>query len=283
MTTNAAVVGGGTMGVGIAYVLAVAGHHTFVVEPREQRRRELLAEVDTALSSGVSRGKLTEDDAQGTRERLTVVGDVADLPESLDLAIESIPEDPVAKRRVLATMEQRSPALLASNTSSISIDLLATDLSRPERFLGLHFFNPVWSIPLVEVVRGTATSAGCLADALRVVQGLGKQAAVVKDSPGFATSRLDIIVAIEAMRMLDEGVAEAADIDRAIRLAYKHPVGPLELSDIFGLDVRLDTARLLAQSLGERFTPPDVLIRLVEAGHLGVKTGRGFLIWPEAR
>jgi len=279
MSTRAAVVGGGTMGVGIAYVLCVAGASTTVVEPSASRRAAVLEEFQAALASGAARGKIAGPGATAALDRLTLVPDIGELATGLDVVIESIPERVDAKIEVLGQLESLRPAVLASNTSSISIDKLARALEHPDRFLGLHFFNPVWAIPLVEVVRGTATSDQTIAAALVLVASLGKEAAVVNDAPGFATSRLDIIVAIEAMRMLEEGVARAEDIDRAIRLAYRHPIGPLALSDFVGLDVRLDTARLLERSLGDRFAPPRILVELVEAGHLGVKTGRGFLSW----
>lgn len=274
-----AVVGGGTMGVGIAYVMAVAGFETVVVEPDPARVAALLAEVDGALDGGVRRGKLDDAAAESARRSLTVVGRLDDLPVGLDVVVESVPERLEVKRAVLTGIEAARPRLVASNTSSMSIDLLAGSLERPADFVGLHFFNPVWSIGLVEVVRGAATGDDALGLALEVVRALGKESAVVNDSPGFATSRLDLILAMESIRMLEEGVASADDIDRAVRLAYRHPVGPLTLSDIVGLDVRLDISRQLEVSLGERFAAPQLLVDLVEEGRLGKKTGRGFFDW----
>jgi 3-hydroxybutyryl-CoA dehydrogenase len=271
------------MGVGIAYVLAVAGYRTVVVEPDAAQRRAVEGEVRAALRTGVDRGKLDDRAAAGALERLSTVHDVDLLPAGLDVAIETVPEDFEIKRAVIQRMADLQPTLLATNTSTLSVDALAAGLASPERFLGLHFFNPVWSIRLVEVVQGGATSQETLDAAFALVATLGKEPAVVHDTPGFATSRLDIVTALEAMRMVGEGVAEAAEIDRAIRLAYRHPVGPLELSDIVGLDVRLDTARALAVALGERFAPPPILVDLVSEGHLGVKTGRGFLDWSGQR
>lgn len=277
-----AVVGGGTMGVGIAYVMAVAGLETTVVEPDPARADALLAEIGAALDNGIRRGKLDEASAAAARSALTVVGGLDALPTGLDVVVESVPERADVKHAVLAAIEARAPSLLASNTSSMSIDALAAPLERPEAFLGLHFFNPVWSLALVEVVRGSATSEETLALALELVTTIGKQSAVVNDSPGFATSRLDLILAMESMRMVEEGVASAEDIDRAVRLAYRHPVGPLTLSDIVGLDVRLDISRQLESSLGERFAAPRLLVDLVEQGRLGQKSGRGFFEWPES-
>lgn len=280
--TRVAVVGGGTMGVGIAYVSAVAGLTTFVVEPSADRVRALREEFQAALVGGARRGRLDDKGAEAARGRLVVLGAVAELPRGLDVVIESVPERFGLKADVLAAALARDPLVLATNTSSLSVDELATAAGGgdpSDRLLGLHFFNPVWSIGLVEVVRGRATADPVLARALRYVEVLGKECAVVADTPGFATSRLDLVAALEAMRMVEQGVGSAADIDRAVQLAYRHPVGPLRLSDIVGLDVRLDIAQQLERSLGERFAPPRLLVELVAAGHLGRKTGRGFFNW----
>ncbi|MDN5750796.1 MAG: 3-hydroxyacyl-CoA dehydrogenase family protein, partial [Pseudonocardia sp.] len=174
-----------------------------------------------------------------------------------------------------------APRLLASNTSALSIGALAAGLGRPDAFLGMHFFNPVWSLPLVEIVRGEATSDAAVDEARRLSAAIGKEPIVVRDVPGFATSRLDNIAAFEAMRMLEEGVADAADIDRAAVLGYGHPIGPLRLSDVVGLDVRLDIARHLSGVYGERYAPPAILETLVARGDLGRKTGRGFFDWRQ--
>jgi 3-hydroxybutyryl-CoA dehydrogenase len=210
---------------------------------------------------------------------LHVVDDVGALDEGLALVVESVPETPELKATVLAAAEARNPRLLATNTSSISIDSLAAGLARPQDFLGMHFFNPVWSLPLVEVVRGAATTDGTVEAATGHVTTIGKESIVVADVPGFATSRLDNIAAFEAMRMLDEGVASAEDIDKAAVLAYGHPIGPLRLSDVVGLDVRLDIARHLESVYGERYAAPAVLERLVAQGRLGRKSGQGFYDW----
>lgn len=273
------VVGAGTMGVGIAYVFAVAGSEVTVVEPSSGQVESLFTTVDATLAGAVSRNKLTKPEADGARDRLQVVTTIDELPAKLDVAIESVPEDIDIKRTVLAALEAREPAVMATNTSSISIDSLAAPLRRPEQFCGMHFFNPVWSLKLVEVIEGTATSQPTMTAAREAVAALGKESITVRDIPGFATSRLDMSAALEAMRMLEDGVASAADIDRAAVVAYRHPVGPLELSDIVGLDVRLDIANALHASHGSRYAPPDILIEKVAAGHLGKKTGRGFHDW----
>ena len=279
MALGVAVVGAGTMGVGIAYVFAARGCETTVVEPDAERLAALRRTVDTVARDGVARGRLAPDVADGLAAGIVHVSAVEDLPVGLDLVVESVPESLPLKRDVLAAAERRDPVLLATNTSTLSIDALAAGLARPEAFLGMHFFNPVWSLHLVEVIRGARTDDTALERALAAVAAIGKQPAVVNDMPGFATSRLDINNALEAIRMVEQGVGAAADIDRAVRLAYRHPVGPLHLSDIVGLDVRLHTAVELEQSLGTRFAPPELLRRMVERGELGQKSGRGFYTW----
>ncbi|MCD2197969.1 3-hydroxyacyl-CoA dehydrogenase family protein [Actinomycetospora endophytica] len=274
-----AVIGGGTMGQGIAYVFAAAGIDTTVVEPDQDRAAALIDGLVARARTGVAKGRVEQAVADGMPGHLQVVGEVKALDEGLELVIESVPEIPALKTEVLTKAEARSPRLLATNTSSISVDSLAAGLSRPQDFLGMHFFNPVWSLPLVEIVRGAVTSDKALATAQQHATTLGKESIVVADVPGFATSRLDNIAAFEAMRMLEEGVATAEDIDRAAVLAYGHPIGPLRLSDVVGLDVRLDIARLLEAEYGERYAPPAVLERHVAEGRLGRKTGHGFYDW----
>jgi 3-hydroxybutyryl-CoA dehydrogenase len=280
MVQAVGVVGGGTMGVGIAYVFAVSGARTVVVEPDDARMAAVRREVEDAAAAGVGRGKLSAEAAAELPGRIEHVTTADQLPEELDLVVETVPEDRGLKERVLAQVEARGPALLASNTSALSIDALAAGLAHPDRFLGLHFFNPVWSIPVVEVVRGAATSPETLEAALAAVRSIGKETAVVADAPGFATSRLDVVAALEAIRMVEQGVGEPAEIDRAIQLAYRHPVGPLRLTDIVGLDVRLHIARNLETALGPQFAPPQLLVDKVAAGELGRKSGRGFYDWP---
>ena len=279
MGETAGVIGAGTMGVGIAYVLAAAGFETTVVEPDAGRAEALCGVVAEQARRGIERGKLTEEQGAEVPERVRRVDTIAALPPGLGVVIESVPERVELKRDVLARAEAREPALLATNTSSLSIDRLGHGLRAPEAFLGMHFFNPVWSFALVELVRGTATADEALAGAQALVGRLGKEAIVARDVPGFATSRLDLIAALEAMRMVEDEVASAEDIDRAALLAYRHPIGPLRLSDVVGLDVRLDIARSRREVHGERFAPPAILVDKVQRGELGQKSGRGFYDW----
>ena len=275
-----AVIGGGTMGVGIAYVYAVAGWQVWVVEPDDKRSTVMRQTLKDAASGGLKRGKLTSQQALAASEGVQRVAAVDDLPMGLDLVIESVPERLDLKLKVLANIALREPRLVASNTSSMSIDQLASALPDASKFLGMHFFNPVWSLPMVELIRGKDTSEDSLALAKLWAQSTGKTTITVRDVPGFATSRLDLIASLEAMRMLEDGVASAEDIDHAMVTAYRHPMGPLRLSDIVGLDVRLDIARQLSQSLGPRYAPPRLLEEMVAKGHLGQKSGQGFFEWP---
>jgi 3-hydroxybutyryl-CoA dehydrogenase len=277
-----AVIGGGTMGVGIAYVFAVAGWQVYVVEPDDARSTSMLQTLKGAAEGGLKRGKLNAAQAAHASEGVQRLVAVEDLPRLLDLVIESVPERLDLKLKVLAQVALRQPRLIASNTSALSINELASSVPDPSSFLGMHFFNPVWSLPMVELVRGDQTSEDALAMAREFAQSTGKTTITVRDVPGFATSRLDLIASLEAMRMLEDGVASAEDIDHALVTAYRHPMGPLRLSDIVGLDVRLDIARHLSQALGPRYAPPRILEEMVAKGHLGQKSGQGFFEWPSS-
>jgi 3-hydroxybutyryl-CoA dehydrogenase len=267
------------MGVGIVYVFAVAGATTYVVEPDEQRAAGVPGVLSGAAEDGVKRGKLSAEDAAAALERVHVVDSAGELPAGLHTLVESVPENLDLKRRILGELEAKEPTLLATNTSGLSIDALAEGLRRPEAFVGMHFFNPVWSSRMVEIVRGSATSDATLEAARSVVAWIDRESIVVRNVPGFATTRLDMSTALESMRMLEDGVASAEDIDRAAVLAYRHPIGPLRLSDVVGLDVRLDIARHLEKTYGERFAPPAILIEKVEKGEVGQKARRGFFDW----
>lgn len=280
MTDRVAVLGGGTMGVGIAYVAAQASYQVLLVEPDNRRIETVQQAIRDAVASAIARGKMDQTQAAALIGRITRVASIEELPTALDLIVESVPERLDLKLDVLGRAAARSPRILASNTSALSIDRLAEAVPDAQAFLGMHFFNPVWSIKLVELVRGDQTSETTLDLARAFVARLGKESLTVRNVPGFATSRLDLIASLEAMRMLESGVASAEDIDRAAVLAYRHPVGPLRLSDIVGLDVRLDIARTLQAAHGDRFAPPELLIRMVEDGKLGAKSGQGFFVWP---
>lgn len=276
------VLGGGRMGAGIAHAFLLAGSRVAVVERDPESADAALQRVRESIRRSVERDSSLDEAEIGSR--LTTGTDISSFADS-DLVIEAVPEDRDLKEQALARAESAMPAqaTLASNTSSISIDDLAATRLRPERFLGLHFFNPVPASALVEIVHGAATAADVTERAGRWVSALGKTPIVVSDSPGFASSRLGVMLGLEAIRMLEEGVASAADIDAAMTLGYRHPMGPLRTTDVVGLDVRLGIAEELERALGERFAPPDLLRRLVAEGKLGRKSGEGFYAWNEER
>lgn len=273
------VIGAGTMGLGIAYVAAGAGYDVDLVEVDPARGEAAAVRLDELWDRAVGRGRTTVEQAGANRSRVTVRGTLTEVSAGPEVVVEAVPERADLKRSVLRDAENLSPALLASNTSSISIAELAEGLTRPDRFLGLHFFNPVWAMTLLEVVVGPGTAPQSTDAAVALATRLGKDPVVVRDLPGFATSRLGVTLGLEAIRMVADKVAEPADIDKAMVLGYRHPVGPLELTDLVGLDVRLDIARTLAAAYGERFAPPPLLVEMVAAGHLGKKSGQGFYRW----
>lgn len=273
------VIGGGTMGIGIAHRVAASGGTAFIVDVDEATARIAANSVVGTLEVARDRGKLSASDASDAISHVVPAASIEALPKGLDVIIEAIIEDVDLKRSVLAAAEGRSPDVLASNTSSISIDQLSEGLEHPDRFAGMHFFNPVWAISLVEVIRGSATDPAILDRIAGIVDWLGMEQAVINDAAGFATSRLGVLVGIEAIRMVEEGVAAPADIDTAMRLGYRHPMGPLMLGDLVGLDVRLKIAQHLASVYGARFEPPQLLIDMVDAGRLGKKSGLGFYDW----
>lgn len=272
------VYGGGRMGAGIAHAFLVAGAAATVIETDGPTAQAAAGRVRESLAKAAQRGKLDEplDVVHG---RLTVSSDASSLA-ACALVIEAVPESAELKKSILRQAEQAAPrAALATNTSSLSVDGIAAALDRPHRFVGLHFFNPVPASELVEIVVGERTDDDLVASAQQWVAQLGKTAITVTDSPGFASSRLGVALALEAMRMLQEGVASAEDIDTAMTLGYKHPTGPLKTTDVVGLDVRLAIAEHLAREVGPRFDPPEILREKVAAGHLGRKTGQGFYPW----
>ncbi|MFI7076568.1 3-hydroxyacyl-CoA dehydrogenase family protein [Micromonospora sp. NPDC049903] len=281
MTERFVVVGAGTMGLGIAYVAAGAGHAVELVEVDRERGAAAMTRLAELWDRGVRRGKLTVAQAAANQERVTLRAGLAEVAAEPQVIVEAVPERLDLKRAVLAEAEALHPALLGSNTSSIPIAELAEGLTRPERFCGLHFFNPVWAMALLEIVVGAATAPEATAAAVTLATRLGKDPVVVRDMPGFATSRLGVALGLEAIRMVADGVADPADIDKAMVLGYRHPVGPLELTDLVGLDVRLDIARTLQAAYGDRFAPPPLLAEMVAAGRLGKKSGQGFYHWVD--
>jgi 3-hydroxybutyryl-CoA dehydrogenase len=274
------VLGGGRMGGGIAHAFLLAGSEVVVIDqPHALEAAE--AGIRRAIATSVERGTTIRPRAE-LDDGLRVASDRAALADR-DLVVEAIPEIAELKAAALSEVEAllRDDAVLATNTSSLSIDDLAAPLARPERFLGLHFFNPVPVSTLVEVVAGAATDPALVATAGNWVRALGKTPVTVRDAPGFASSRLGVALALEAIRMLEQGVASAEDIDAAMVLGYKHATGPLRTTDVVGLDVRLGIAEYLHAQLGERFEPPALLREMVAAGKLGRKTGEGFFVWDQ--
>ncbi len=275
------VLGGGRMGSGIAHALLLAGARVVVAEADAGRAEAARERVAAAVRASAQRGTLTAP-VEEVLARLDVAADRQALA-GCGLVVEAVPEDPALKADVLGALDGLldPDAVLATNTSSIGIGELAAVL-RPDRaFLGLHFFNPVPASALVEVVVGPTTGAALVERARGWVELMGKTAVVVRDSPGFASSRLGLALGLEAVRMVEEGVAAPEDIDAAMVLGYKHPVGPLRLTDIVGLDVRLGIAEHLERTLGPRFAPPALLREKVARGELGRKAGRGFYEWEQ--
>jgi 3-hydroxybutyryl-CoA dehydrogenase len=282
---SVAVLGAGTMGHGIAQASAAAGCSVALYDVDPAAPARALERIRANLDKGISLGKVTAADRDQTLGRIRTTSALEQSVERAELVIEAAPEEMSLKRALLLQVEKRvaRDTLLATNTSSLSIAELAAGLTSPERFLGLHFFNPVHVMALVEVVWGPATGRRELERAISFVKDLGKEPVVVKDSPGFASSRLGVLLGLEAMRMVEEGVAEPEAIDRAMELGYRHPMGPLRLTDLVGLDVRLGIAEYLhARLASEAFRPPAILRRLVAEGKLGKKTGEGFYKWEGA-
>lgn len=282
--SRVAVLGAGTMGHGIAQVAASSGYETRLYDIDEAAVERGAARIRKNLDKGVSLGKVTEEAQAETLARLTFTTELEVAAHEADLVVEAAPESMELKRSLFGTVEEvvTEDSIIATNTSSLSISDLSSLLQHPERFIGLHFFNPVHIMALVEIVWGPATAPETREAGVAFAKSLGKQPIEVKDSPGFASSRLGIILGLEAMRMLEEGVASAEDIDAAMTLGYRHPMGPLRLTDLVGLDVRLEIADYLHGTLGsEAFAAPAILRRLVAEGKLGRKTGEGFHIWEE--
>ncbi len=272
------IVGAGTMGTGIAQVAARAGYRTEIFDVASGAAQRSLERVGDSLARAVEKGRCTAEERAQALQRLTVAPELDAAAATADLIVEAAPEDLELKKQLFARFSRSAQpdAILATNTSSLPITAIASAAKGPERVVGLHFFNPVPAMKLLEIVQGERTHPMVVTAARAVGARLGKEVVVVRDAPGFATSRLGIALAMEAIRMLEEGVASAEELDRAIELGYGHPMGPLKLTDHVGLDVRLAIAEHLTGELGERFRPPQLLRRLVRAGKLGKKSGEGF-------
>jgi 3-hydroxybutyryl-CoA dehydrogenase len=277
------VIGSGTMGRGIAHVCALAGFETILHDIEEERLVDAKRSIETNLRKSVEKQKLSTADADAALARIQTTVDLESAARGASIIIEAVNEDLDLKKNILAQVDVfcSDGTIIATNTSSFSIKTLADNVERRDRFIGLHFFNPVHIMKLLEIVVGERTSPETIEDAVKLARRIGKEPIIVRDSPGFATSRLGVAIGLEAIRMLEEGVGSAEDIDRAMELGYNHPMGPLRLTDLVGLDVRLSIAEYLASALGPRFEPPALLRRMVEEGKLGKKSGEGFYQWEK--
>lgn len=277
------VIGAGTMGHGIAQVAAAAGYRVILRDLDRDTLAQGIRAIERNLAKGIQLGKLTEADRDQTLEYIHGTTHLEKLYQA-DLIVEAVPERLELKQALLRELDSNSQRqfIFASNTSSLSISEIARDSRHPERVVGMHFFNPVHVMRLLEIVVGQETSNETLQTAQEVGRRLRKEPIVVKDVPGFASSRLGVVLGLEAMRMFEQGVASAQDIDKAMELGYNHPMGPLKLTDLIGLDVRLNIAEYLHRTLAsEAFRPPEVLRRMVNEGKLGKKSGEGFYTWKD--
>jgi 3-hydroxybutyryl-CoA dehydrogenase len=283
MIRQITVIGSGTMGRGIAYLSAISGFDTIVHDVDGDCLDAAKASIESLLLKGVEKGKVDPRTADEARARVEYAADLESSVRGADLVIEAVPEVLELKQDLFAQADLfcGEETILASNTSSLSISRLAENVERPDRFIGMHFFNPPHQMKLVELVAGGRTSSDTVERAREVALQMKKEPIVVSDSPGFASSRLGVAIGLEAIRMLEEKVASAEDIDRAMELGYNHPMGPLRLTDLVGLDVRLSIAEYLASTLGPRFEPPALLRTMVMEGKLGRKTGQGFYKWSQ--
>jgi 3-hydroxybutyryl-CoA dehydrogenase len=279
----AAVIGAGTMGNGIAQVLAVSGIETRLCDVSAPALEKALSKIRANLDKGVERGKVEPAARDRALSRLSITPNLDEAAAGVQAVIEAVPEKLDLKRAIFAEISRTlgPEVLLATNTSSLSITQIAEAAEHPERVTGMHFFNPVHIMKLVEVVRAKQSSPAAVEATLALARRMGKDPISVTDSPGFASSRLGIAIGLEAMRMLESGVGSAEDIDKAMKLGYGFPMGPLELTDLVGLDVRLSIAEYLTRELGPRFEPPQILRDKVARKELGKKTGKGFYEWPE--
>ncbi len=272
-----AVIGAGTMGRGIAHVAAVGGYRTVLEDLLPASLRKAESEIRTNLDKAVELGKVSAGDAEAALGRLEYAGSVEQAAREADLVIEAVPEEMESKIEIFTLLDKicRPGTILASNTSSLSVTEIASVTYRAKKCVGMHFFNPVHKMKLLEVVRALETDDETIAAAAEVGRRMGKEVVVIKESPGFITSRVNAIIGNEAFYMLQEGIASAADIDKALKLGLNHPMGPFELVDLVGLDTRLHILEYLHKTLGEKYRPAPLLVQYVKAGRLGRKSGRG--------
>ncbi len=276
------VLGAGTMGNGIAQISAMAGWKTWLYDIEEAFVQKGMDRIRSMLQKAVDRGKMDPEKKDATLALLSTSCELEESVPGADLVIEAIPEQMALKKEVFARVAElvSDDCLLASNTSSLSVSEIAEVIKNPERFLGMHYFNPPPIMKLCEIVKGAKTSVEAVTLARAIAEKQGREPIVVKDRPGFASSRLGLVLGLEAIRMVEEEVASPEDIDKAMKLGYRHPMGPLELTDLVGLDVRLSIAQYLAATLDDRrFDPPDLLKQMVAEGKLGKKSGEGFYRW----
>jgi 3-hydroxybutyryl-CoA dehydrogenase len=277
-----AVIGAGTMGRGIAHVAALGGYRTILEDLLPNALRKAEDEIRGNLDKAVELGKVSVADATSALGRLEYAGSVEAAAREADLVIEAVPEEMESKIEIFTLLDKvcRPDTVLASNSSSLSITEIASVTYRAKKCVGMHFFNPVHKMKLLEVVRGLETDEGTLEMAAEVGRRMGKEVVVIKESPGFITSRINAMIGNEAFSMLQEGVASAEDIDRAVKLGLNHPMGPFELVDLVGLDTRLHILEYLHRTLGEKYRPAPLLVQYVKAGRLGRKSGRGVYEYP---
>lgn len=279
-----AVIGAGIMGRGIAHAAALGGFRTILEDLLPNALRKAESEIRSNLDKAVELNKVTAADADAAFKRLEYAGSVEEAAREADLVIEAVPEEMESKIEIFTLLDKicRPGTILASNTSSLSVTEIASVTYRARKCLGMHFFNPVHKMKLLEVVRALETDADTLDTAVEVGKRMGKEVVVIKESPGFITSRINAMIGNEAFYMLQEGIASPADIDKALKLGLNHPMGPFELVDLVGLDTRLSILEYLHKSLGEKYRPAPLLVQYVKAGRLGRKSGRGVYEYPEA-
>lgn len=279
MNKNAkvSVIGAGQMGLGIAHAFAVSGFRVSLVDVSAEQLKKAEAAIHGIVAEGISRGKVEASVAEAVRGRLATTGDLAGGVKDCDLVIETATENLPTKLKIIETVDSvvSGDAIVATNTSALSITELAAISKRPERFVGMHFFNPVHKMKLVEIIKGIATTDEVVEEVRAYSEAIGKTSIVVNEAPGFTTSRISSLLGNEAMWMLSEGVATAEDIDTSLRMAFNHPMGPLELGDLTGWDTRLSVIKYLHQTLGEKFRPCPLIIKMVAAGRYGRKVGHG--------